>query len=1251
MVDGITLGNVQKVGIQFYDYCSSVQQDITLSGVTFENNCNGVNEGGYSRSAVVSNGAANPGSTLTITGCSFDEPGAGIDFIRTTNAMVDASGNYWGGMELDGILAKIQGNAAIETYYTDAAMTTPSEGFTGVLVNNVAGLTYAIANAKDGDTITLAEGTYDVGSNYFVGKQVNLVGAGPDKTVIEGSIFLTQTVGDMSISDLKMLSGGGHVALNFQGHSNDNAYQLDGAVLTVSNCVFEDYQYTIGVNSRVKNSQLVIKGCQFVDCGCAAAVQTGLNNTVSYENTVIDSGFATQSFGNDSEGAFYNDFYYSQDADLTAEPDLDAVETPITIITQVNPDPAGTLRGASSGVVMFTGGEYDLGPVNVANPVSILGAGAGKTVLKGQIGYTTSASDQDISVSGLTMQATAAGANQGIGFSALQSSEISISNCAFNGYQFGIGVNSNAAGNNLTVSDTAFTATGCAAGVKQGTAQNKVSFSNVTMDGGYAIQSFAPPAAGESSYSFNGYYKTYENYVADLEDGVLDSPDLDANDGTAKTIFVTPSMDLAATANGANPGDTLVLSAGIYNLSDVASITKRVNLVGAGTDKTTIVGPVQYLFSEDQNDAGLTVSGITFKAGSNAVQGLRFRGDGPNGGYNVKLTVEDCAFEGWTYGITMNSHANGYALTVDGCDFSESFYAVSYNYDVTTEGQEADNSLTFGEGNTLPVNGFAVQQFNNSAVPAEMVNDSYATVEEFVSGTPTVSGQVCYVTTADELASAISTAADGALIVLAPGDYGTANLTFGGKSLTIRAQYPAYEDGDKTAESTWSKFGGTFNTFGESAGDFQADQTIVIEGIAFYGDGLKVGNNSYNSVGTLEVRNCTMVMGKNLTSGVDKYNQYNYFVKTSGDDGQGGDSFAKVTVEDNYIEGTPDALVTPIQLWRVSQAIVRNNVIVLNNAEDHQAVSISKMAADADIQVDRNAISGAGGGIYVTNWLLDGGKQEGSGWTDDSDLTFTGAVSITDNVLTGAGTDTMHPIFVGPEADNQASLGEESGLSFTGNTNNGQAVEPVLGMKSDEEEPPVTLYTAIFMDGESEVDYFSGTPDEDGLEVIMPEAPDKEGYTFLGWSDGENLFNAGVTVTITGDMTFTAKWQADAPVGGGGGGGVATYAVNVADAANGTVTVNPKLASQATQVTITVKPDAGYELASVTVTGTNGAVEVTKVSDTQYTFKMPGCAVTITAVFQLQGGGRRGGEPSCPSPTWRRTPGTTTLWCSCTTRA
>ena len=129
-----------------------------------------------------------------------------------------------------------------------------------------------------------------------------------------------------------------------------------------------------------------------------------------------------------------------------------------------------------------------------------------------------------------------------------------------------------------------------------------------------------------------------------------------------------------------------------------------------------------------------------------------------------------------------------------------------------------------------------------------------------------------------------------------------------------------------------------------------------------------------------------------------------------------------------------------------------------------------------------------------------------------------------------------------------------------------------------------------------------------------------------------NNTGEAITVTLNGTELTIAAGESQAYAytrPSGGGGGVATYAVNVADAANGTATVNPKLASQATEVTVTVKPDAGYELSSLTVTGTAGAVEVTQKSDTQYTFKMPGCAVTITAVFRLQGeDGEDGGEES-----------------------
>ena len=49
--------------------------------------------------------------------------------------------------------------------------------------------------------------------------------------------------------------------------------------------------------------------------------------------------------------------------------------------------------------------------------------------------------------------------------------------------------------------------------------------------------------------------------------------------------------------------------------------------------------------------------------------------------------------------------------------------------------------------------------------------------------------------------------------------------------------------------------------------------------------------------------------------------------------------------------------------------------------------------------------------------------------------------------------------------------------------------------------------------------------------VTMPaEAPIREGYTFLGWSadDGQTLYAAGQSASVTAETTFTAQWQAEA---------------------------------------------------------------------------------------------------------------------------
>lgn len=45
-----------------------------------------------------------------------------------------------------------------------------------------------------------------------------------------------------------------------------------------------------------------------------------------------------------------------------------------------------------------------------------------------------------------------------------------------------------------------------------------------------------------------------------------------------------------------------------------------------------------------------------------------------------------------------------------------------------------------------------------------------------------------------------------------------------------------------------------------------------------------------------------------------------------------------------------------------------------------------------------------------------------------------------------------------------------------------------------------------------------------GENVTLVEEP-RTGYTFVGWKDGEKVYHAGETITVTGDMTLTAEWK------------------------------------------------------------------------------------------------------------------------------
>ena len=48
-----------------------------------------------------------------------------------------------------------------------------------------------------------------------------------------------------------------------------------------------------------------------------------------------------------------------------------------------------------------------------------------------------------------------------------------------------------------------------------------------------------------------------------------------------------------------------------------------------------------------------------------------------------------------------------------------------------------------------------------------------------------------------------------------------------------------------------------------------------------------------------------------------------------------------------------------------------------------------------------------------------------------------------------------------------------------------------------------------------------------GTEVTVKAAPQREGYTFTGWKDGDQLYQAGDTFSLNADVILTAQWQED----------------------------------------------------------------------------------------------------------------------------
>lgn len=181
-----------------------------------------------------------------------------------------------------------------------------------------------------------------------------------------------------------------------------------------------------------------------------------------------------------------------------------------------------------------------------------------------------------------------------------------------------------------------------------------------------------------------------------------------------------------------------------------------------------------------------------------------------------------------------------------------------------------------------------------------------------------------------------------------------------------------------------------------------------------------------------------------------------------------------------------------------------------------------------------------------------------------------------------------------------------------------------------------SIYAAVELGDDERVVY---VVDKDGVEqpavgagpqtvgtsvtVQAPAAPG--GYRFSGWQvvSGTvtltNASSASTTFTMPEeDVTLKPTYSRRPAVvtGGSGGSTPTTYTLTVDKSENGSITLSGKEASAGDSVTITVKADEGYCLDALTILDKNGKeVEVTKKSDTEYTFNMPAGKVVVKAAF------------------------------------
>ena len=204
----------------------------------------------------------------------------------------------------------------------------------------------------------------------------------------------------------------------------------------------------------------------------------------------------------------------------------------------------------------------------------------------------------------------------------------------------------------------------------------------------------------------------------------------------------------------------------------------------------------------------------------------------------------------------------------------------------------------------------------------------------------------------------------------------------------------------------------------------------------------------------------------------------------------------------------------------VRNLTIRDNVTVSGCTANEESDAMSIGGGDAN-NSPTEIIGGTFDGSVTNGGTIIGGAFTGPVWNNGiiSGGQFTGSVVNRGTITNGT---------FGGEVTNESgrSFGTISGGTFNGKVTNKNDIS------DSPEETPAKISGGTF-NGEVIGAYTVTFQSEGGSEVAsqirantpadQPADPTKEGYTFIGWYNGESEWN--FETPVTADLTLTAKWQ------------------------------------------------------------------------------------------------------------------------------